>query len=126
MAIDKEDQKKAMFAMAKGAAWQAERGIGPNIRVVRHHDHVSALFSSKEASFTRWPICLKCSGHGPQKIVEGYGLGEETGEYVEIEASCHGETQAHRIRKPYPDVLRVEPYWLGEVAQLLTFFGTHL
>lgn len=124
--IDKREQQIAKAALAKAASWQAARGVAPNIQVIRHHDHLSTFFSSKEASFTRWPICLKCSKPHRQKIVEGYGIGEETNAYVEIEATCHGETRSCRVAKPYPTVLVDEPRWLSEVAQLITFFGNDL
>ena len=124
--IDKKDQQLAKAAIAKATAWQQARGVAPNIQVIRHHDHLGTFFSSKEASFTRWPICLKCSKPFRQKIVEGYGIAEETNAYVELEATCHGERQSYRIYKPYPTVLVDEPHWMSEVAQMVTFFGTHL
>lgn len=104
-------------AIEDGKRYQARVGVAPNIIVKRHHDHLATMFSGQEASYSGWPMCLRC-----RRIVEGYGVGDDRGHEVEVYAECHGERKGHWVRKPYPDVLEVEPQWLNEVARMMTFF----
>lgn len=104
-------------AIEDGKAYQQRLGVAPNIIVKRHHDHLTTLFSGQEASYSGWPMCLRC-----KHIVEGYGVGDQNSKEVEVYAECHGQKVGHWIRKPYPDVMEIEPGWLNEVTRLLTFF----
>lgn len=112
------EQDLVRRAIADGQAYQRRVGVAPNIIVKRHHDHLSTLFSGQEASYSGWPMCLRC-----KHIVEGYGIGDDRAREVEIYAECHGERQGHWVRKPYGDVMEIEPTWLNEVVRMMTFFS---
>lgn len=105
-------------AISDGQAFQKKYGVGPSIVVKRHHDHLSTLFSPREAQSSNWPMCLKC-----KNIVEGYGIAHDGDKEVEIYGECHGEKSGYTIRKPYKDVMQAEPAWLSEVCKFLTFFA---
>lgn len=102
-------------AIADGQAFQKKHGVSPNIIVRRNHDHLSTLFSDREASVTNWPMCLTC-----KTIVEAYGIENENNLTFEVWAQCHGQktslTVTKKIRGPQTDT------WRREVMKYLTFF----
>lgn len=84
---------------------------------------VEAVRLQQEASNTHlqnWPYCGTCVAP-----VKEYGISDETREYVEIYARCHGNAQSQRITKPREDVNSLPggaSGWLSRAVRMLVFF----
>ena len=85
--------------------------------IVRRTQSPFAHILSPEAQWSGWPLCLRC-----RKLVDGYGIANETRSYVDVYAECHGHKQEIRLTRPVDE----QPEWLTEVLRTLTFFGAQL